>query len=191
VEDDSTSISWQSVYKFHAAGWTCFSLESCIWPDVISLRIRQRTSKREASDAASFRVVSGEESWICSYDPVTKQQSSRRKSPDSPRRKKKETGEEQSQEHAHHIHRHQGDSSHRICPGRPNWTVPPTTRFLVNAMMKMRSPSCSFDQGMFYQKQHDSRPLSSPTHLTRLPASAVCFSNLRYNRKAIILTQFR
>jgi hypothetical protein len=41
-----------------------------------------------------------DEIWIDSYEPETKQQSSQQKILNSPR-PKKETGEEQSQEHAH------------------------------------------------------------------------------------------
>jgi hypothetical protein len=42
-------------------------------------------------------------SWIYYYDPETKQQSSKWKGPNSLRLKKGETGEEQSQEHAHNF----------------------------------------------------------------------------------------
>jgi histone-lysine N-methyltransferase SETMAR len=43
-----------------------------------------------ASDDASFlsRFITGDESWIYSYDPETKQQPSQWKSPNSPRLKK-------------------------------------------------------------------------------------------------------
>jgi hypothetical protein len=58
-----------------------------------------------ASDDADFlsRVATGDESWIYGYDPETKQQSSRWKSPYSPRLDKGETREEQSQENAYHF----------------------------------------------------------------------------------------
>jgi hypothetical protein len=57
------------------------------------------------SNTATFlsRVISGDESWIYSYAPETKQQSSQWKSPNSLRPKKGKTGEEQSQERAHHF----------------------------------------------------------------------------------------
>jgi histone-lysine N-methyltransferase SETMAR len=58
-----------------------------------------------ASDNATFltRAISGDESWIYSYDPETKQQTSQWKSPNSLRPKISEAGEERSQEYAHHF----------------------------------------------------------------------------------------
>jgi hypothetical protein len=58
-----------------------------------------------ASDDATFlfRVINCDGSWIYSYDPETKQQSSQWKSPNSPRPKKGKTGEKQSQEHVYHF----------------------------------------------------------------------------------------
>jgi hypothetical protein len=88
--DDSTSISWDSVYKI-SPSWAdmlifmSFYLESCIWRDALSQWIRQRNS-----DDATFlsKVITGDESWIYGYDPETKQQSSQWKRPNSPRLKK-------------------------------------------------------------------------------------------------------
>jgi hypothetical protein len=42
------------------------------------------------------RIITGDESWICSYDPETKQQSSQWKNPQSPRAKKKKARQVQS-----------------------------------------------------------------------------------------------
>jgi hypothetical protein len=80
--------------------FTPFFLELCICSDVISRWIWQRKS----NDATFLsRVITGDGSWIRSYDPETTQQSSQWKSPKSPRPKRCKTGEEQSQEHAHHF----------------------------------------------------------------------------------------
>jgi hypothetical protein len=50
------------------------------------------------------RFITGDESWIYSYDPEAMQQSSQWKKSKLTETKKGETGEEQSQEHAHHFH---------------------------------------------------------------------------------------
>ena len=54
-------------------------------------RVNLCTELRQlASDDETFlsRVITGDESWVCGYDPETKQQSSQWKSPTSPRPKK-------------------------------------------------------------------------------------------------------
>jgi hypothetical protein len=75
-----------------------FYLESCIWPDAISLRILTAGQKQQrvngckelqiTSNDAIFlsRVITGDQSWTYGYDPETQQQSS--KSPNSLRPKK-------------------------------------------------------------------------------------------------------
>jgi hypothetical protein len=88
--DDSTNISWDSVYKI-SHSWVdvlifmSFYLEFCIWRDAISQWIRQRNS-----DDATFlsRVITGDKSRIYGYDPETKQQSSQWKRPNSLKLKK-------------------------------------------------------------------------------------------------------
>jgi hypothetical protein len=93
--------------KFHTARWTCwfftsFYLGSCIWPDAISRWIRQRVcircanlGKREAETLAMIRQAFGEESmsrtWV--FEWRSRSRAGR----------KGETGEKQSQEHAHHF----------------------------------------------------------------------------------------
>jgi hypothetical protein len=76
--------------KFHVAGWMCwifmsFYLESCILPDAISQWIRQRNSENATF---LYRDITGDGSWIYSYDLETEQRSSQWKSPNSPRPKK-------------------------------------------------------------------------------------------------------
>jgi hypothetical protein len=58
-----------------------------------------------ASDVVTFfsRVITGDESWIYSYDPETKQQFSEWKGPNSLRLKKDETVKEQRKERSHHF----------------------------------------------------------------------------------------
>jgi hypothetical protein len=55
------------------------------WCINVCLELREK-----AHEDPSFisRIITGDESWIYSYDPETKQQSSQRKSPQSPRAKK-------------------------------------------------------------------------------------------------------
>jgi hypothetical protein len=81
----------------HADFFISFCLESCIWPDVILTadQKQQRVNVCEelrqiAFDNSTFlsRVITDDESWIYSYDPETKQLSSQRKNPNSPRSKK-------------------------------------------------------------------------------------------------------
>jgi hypothetical protein len=99
---------------------------------------------------------------------------------------KTETGEEQSQEHAHNFLWHQVECSQRICPCRPNsnfhkllwcfmmtaWkcfkTSPRTsaTRELAVASWQRTISHFLFHKGIFYQKKHDCRP--RPTLLTWL-----------------------
>jgi len=64
-----------------------------------------------ATDDETFlsRAITGDESWVYSYDPETKQQSSQWKSPTSSRPKKGQTGEKQCQQHDHHLLGRQGD----------------------------------------------------------------------------------
>jgi hypothetical protein len=94
-----------------------FGVMSCMWPDVVSLWIRQRNSikfcanlgKIEMETPAVIRQAFGEESLSRTW-----------KVQNSPKPKKGEKGEVQSQEHAHHFLWHRGDYSQRIRPGRPN-----------------------------------------------------------------------
>jgi hypothetical protein len=97
---------------------------------------------------------------------------------------KGETGEEQSQEHAHHFLWHQGDCSQGICPGRPNsqfcvllWRFTATAwkcaknshRTLATkelASWQLTVSHFHFHQGIFDPKQHDCCP--PPTLLTWL-----------------------
>jgi hypothetical protein len=81
----SSTVQWQMIGLAHlgsqcttfpSAGRTYWSLELCIWSDVISWWIRQRNSWC-ASHCATFlsRVITGDESSIYGYEPETKQQS--------------------------------------------------------------------------------------------------------------------
>jgi histone-lysine N-methyltransferase SETMAR len=51
----------------------------------VSLELREKANE---DPAFVSRIMLGGESWIYGYDPVTKQQSSQRKSPQSPKAKK-------------------------------------------------------------------------------------------------------
>jgi hypothetical protein len=88
-------------------------LHPFIWSrDAISQWIRQKNS-----DNATFlsRVITGDKSWICGYDPLTKLQSSQQKSPNSQRPKKA-----RQMSRMHIIFFDLRDCSQRICPGRLN-----------------------------------------------------------------------
>jgi hypothetical protein len=119
---------------------------------------------------AGFTVMTG-----------TKHQSSQRKSPYSSRLKQGETGEKQSQEHAHHSLWHQGDFSQIIHPDRPNsqfrillWRFMVTVRMCKDfgpnfsdnrsscCIMTMHLSHFLSHQWISDQKQHDCRPPYSP-----------------------------
>jgi histone-lysine N-methyltransferase SETMAR len=60
-----------------------------------------RELKQRTRDDPSFisNIITGDEKWVYGYDPETKQQSSKWKSPNSPRPKKSASGSQQCQEH--------------------------------------------------------------------------------------------
>jgi histone-lysine N-methyltransferase SETMAR len=87
---------WRQCTKFCAAGWTCWFLHPFIWSCVSDL-MRFLTADQMLQHVnickklyLTFltRVITCDKSWIYSYDPETKQQSSQWKSPNSPRLKK-------------------------------------------------------------------------------------------------------
>jgi hypothetical protein len=117
------------------------------------------------------------------------------KSPNSPTPKNGETGEEQSQEHAHHFLSHKGDCSQIIRSGRPNsefrillrsftWTAWKFEISSPRALRHVNAPSRTYClQGNFWPK---STWLSSPS----LP-TFFSLPDWRQDCKATILTQVR
>jgi hypothetical protein len=113
--------------------------------------------------------------------------------------KKDDTGEEQSQENAHHFLWHQGDCSKRICPSKLNshfrilpwcfmvtawkcvktWPRNLTTKELAVISQQHTISHFIFHQGIFYQKQHDCLAPTDPTRLTWPFATFLCFFNWR------------
>jgi hypothetical protein len=81
--DENTSISWESVYKI-SRSWVdmLIFLHPFIWSRVSGLKCpteEQRVCFQFCYDDATFlsRVITGDENRIYSYDPETKQQSSK------------------------------------------------------------------------------------------------------------------
>jgi hypothetical protein len=162
------------------SGWlvdffTSFYLGPCIWSDGISRWIRQwnsitpRASLRKSAteSLATIRQAFGKKTWAVNG-----------------KSKLTETGEEQSQEHAHYFLWHQRDCSQRIRAGRPNsqfrillccskvtaWkfakTSPGTlaTKELAVASRRRTISHFHLTKGFFYRNQRD----CAPTHPTFL-----------------------
>jgi hypothetical protein len=92
--EDSTSICWESVYNISCSWIGVLIFYALIWSRISGLMwLHDGSDKGTASvhqilcDDATFvsRVITGDESWIYSYDPETKQQSFQWKSPVSQR----------------------------------------------------------------------------------------------------------
>jgi hypothetical protein len=92
--DDTTNITWESVYKISLRLIEVLNiLHPFIWSRVSNLMWFCNDPTKEQQMCIKFctflsRVITGDESWICGYDPETKQQSSQWKSLNSPRPKK-------------------------------------------------------------------------------------------------------
>jgi histone-lysine N-methyltransferase SETMAR len=119
---------------FHSAGCTCWFLTSLYFNRVSGLmqfltadQKQQRVKVCEklhqiASNNLTFlsRVFTGDESWTYSYDPETKQQSSQRKSPNSPRPKRVREVKSKVKCMLITFFQHQGACSQIISRGMPN-----------------------------------------------------------------------
>jgi hypothetical protein len=76
--------------------WTCATLPRSLFPRILTNDQKQQRVNiclglwDKANENPTFisRIIMGDESWIYGYHPETKQQSSRWKSPQSPRAKK-------------------------------------------------------------------------------------------------------
>jgi hypothetical protein len=116
--DDSTSISWESVYNI-SHSWMdvlifmSFYLESCVWPDAICDSCRSKELRQIASDYATSlpMVITGDESWIYGYPEIAESKLTEAKKGDRRRGKSRACSSVLS---------HQGDCWQRIRPGRPN-----------------------------------------------------------------------
>jgi hypothetical protein len=104
--------------KIHTAGWKCWFLRPFSWSraSVLTRWIRQKNSIKFCANLGKVRRRpwqwldnrSGKKAWaIHGKSKPTETE-------------KGKTGEEKSQEHAHHFLWHQGDCSQRIHPHRPN-----------------------------------------------------------------------
>jgi hypothetical protein len=177
--------------KFHTAGYTSpfftsFYLETCIWPDAVSWWNRQRNSECASNFVQiSDLSVQGYHWWwelylrLWPWDKVAILPMEKFKLTET---RKGETGEEQSQEHAHHCLWHQWDCSQRIHPSRPvsqfcillwrftvtawecgktfPWTL--TTKELAVAPWQCTNSHFIFTREFFHQKQHDCLPGPPP-----------------------------
>jgi hypothetical protein len=102
--------------KFHAGGWMSFYLWSYIWTDAISRWLRQRNRIKFVQISEKMR----RRPWQCLEKRSRKKAWALWGNFKLIEAGKGETGNQQSQEHAHHFLWHQRDCSQRFRPGRPN-----------------------------------------------------------------------
>jgi hypothetical protein len=214
---DSTSISWESVPK-----------TSCTWVDLLIFIARLfrvmylswcdfRQLIRSSSVSASARsfvrspptmqpFYQGYHWWP--WDKATLFPMEKSKITET---EKGETGEEQSQEHAHRFLWLQCDCSQRVRPGMPNsqfrlllWCLTATmwkcaktsprtlvTKELAVGSRQRTSLHFLFHQGIFFFTKNNITV--TPTHPTCVawpPATCLCIPKWRWDWKAAILTQW-
>jgi hypothetical protein len=150
--------------NFRVAGWTCwfltsFYLESeyLAWCDFAMVptteqhKILSKSRKRCDEDPGNDTSVGGRK-----QAPYTE-------SPNSSRPKNGETGEGQSQEHAHHFLWHKGDCPQRIRPGR--------TQSILHTTVTFYGDCVNIHPELWRQKKnwllHHGNALSHTSFLTR------------------------